>query len=125
MAFNEAIMETVLNHLESISGFVSAYIYLGNGETLLSKSKKEMSDVNIGALAVELYRAAKVISDRMGLGKADFVEVHTDSHIFIHTCIIPGHSAMAAIITKDGNLGLMKYELSESAKRLLPEFQSI
>ncbi|MBN1150854.1 hypothetical protein JXA84_06515 [candidate division WOR-3 bacterium] len=75
-------------------------------------------------MAVELYRASKIITDRMGLGMANFVEVRTDNYIFIHTCIIPGVAAMAVIVTKDGNLGLIKHEMLKAAKSLAPEFQS-
>ena len=118
-----SLNETALNPLEGISGFAAAYVYLGSGETLISKTNQDMKDANIGGLAVELYRAAKIISDRMGLGIANFVEVHTEHYIFIHTCIIPGVAAMAVIVSKDGNLGLIKHEMVKIAKSLEPEFK--
>jgi len=114
-----------LNTLEEVSGFIAAYIYYGTGETLISKTKKEMKDVNVGGLGVEIYRAAKDIVDKMGLGEANFVEVQTDNAVFIHTCIIPGVAAMAVLIAKEGNIGLMKHHMQKLANSLKPEFKDL
>ncbi len=116
------ITEKTLDPLGEVSGFVAGYIYYGTGEIIVSKAPKEMENEQMGGLAVEMYVAAKTIVDRMGLGTANFVEVHTDKFIFIHTCVVPGIAAMGVILSKSGNIGLMRFHMTKLSKALIPEF---
>jgi len=119
-----AINEKVFEGLASISGFSAGAIYYGDGELVTQITNGEVDPSKMGGLAVELYKAAKTISGKMGIGETNFVEFHADDYSFVHTCIIPGVAALGLVIKKGGNIGLAKHEMVSLAKSLVKEFQT-
>ena len=117
-----AVNEKVFENLAEITGFVAGAIYYGDGELVTAKSLAGMDPAKMGGLAVELYKSATSIVNKMGLGTANFVQVHTDEYTFIHTCIIAGVAALGVIVKDGGNIGLMKHEMSSMATALKKDF---
>ena len=116
-------LNITLDTLSDISGFIAAGIYNGSGDILATNDKKEFKFGEIGSLALELYKNAKSISDKMGLGVCNFIETHTESYIFIHMCIIPGKGAIGVLLSSDGNIGLARHQMRKEGERLIPDFQ--
>jgi response regulator of citrate/malate metabolism/predicted regulator of Ras-like GTPase activity (Roadblock/LC7/MglB family) len=119
-----AISENIFDSLSTISGFTAGAVYYGDGELVTQKSLTDIDPGKMGGLAVELYKGATSIVDKMGLGVANFIEVHTDEYSFIHTCVLPGVAALGVIVKKDGNIGLLKHEMLAVAKSLIKEFET-
>lgn len=113
---------SAFENISGISGFVAAGVYDGHGQILSDRSSSDFNFKEVGGQAIELYRAAKSISDKMGLGVCNFVETHTDKYIFIHMCIVPGKGAMGVLLTRDGNIGLTRHQMEKEGRRLAPEF---
>lgn len=119
---SENLKET-LETLSGISGFVAAGIYNGSGDVLATNDKKGFKFNEIGSFALELYKNAKSISDKMGLGLCNFIETHTQNFIFVHMCIIPGKGAIGVLLSQDGNIGLARHLMKKEGERLIPDFQ--
>jgi len=118
-----ALKEDVFDEMSTLKGFVAGAIYLGNGEVIISKASDKMPIQKMGGLAIELYKVAKDFASKMNIGTTDFVEIHTEKYKFIHTCIVPGVSAVGLIITSDGNVGLTKHNMSNIKSELKAEFE--
>lgn len=116
--FNES-----LENLSTISGFLAAGIYNSSGDVLAHIDRKNFKFEEIGSLAIELYTAAKLISDKMGIGTCNFVETHTEQHIFIHMCVVPGKGAMGVLLSSDGNVGLSRHQMRKEGLKLVSEFE--
>jgi response regulator of citrate/malate metabolism/predicted regulator of Ras-like GTPase activity (Roadblock/LC7/MglB family) len=115
--------ESAFDTLSAIAGFVAAGIYDDDGEMAASRVKNKFNFRDIGGLAVELYNAARTLSDKMNMGNCDFVEIHTDKYIFIHTNIVPGKGSLGVILTSDGNVGLTRHRMNTESRQLAPEFK--
>jgi len=118
-----ALKEDVFDEMSTLKGFIAGAIYLGNGEVIISKASDKMPVQKMGGLAIELYKVAKDFANKMNIGTTDFVEIHTEKYKFIHTCIVPGVSAVGLIITSDGNVGLTKHNMSNIKSELKVEFE--
>lgn len=117
------IPQTVFDDIKSVSGFQGSALYASNGELILSATANNSDMGYIGALAVELYKSAKYIADKMQLGVTNFVEIHTENSIFIHSCIIPGVAALGVLCSNTGNTGLIKFEMKKLCSKLRAEFK--
>jgi FixJ family two-component response regulator/predicted regulator of Ras-like GTPase activity (Roadblock/LC7/MglB family) len=118
-----ALNENIFDEMSTIKGFIAAAIYLGNGEVIISKTSEKMPIQKMGGLAIELYKVAKDFANRMNIGTADFVEIHTEKYKFIHTCIVPGVAAIGLIISSEGNVGLTKHTMSNIKGALKDDFE--
>jgi len=118
MALNDEVFES----LKKISGFIGAEIYSGTGDVLLAKAPEEINVDEVGGLAIELYKSARAIAEQMKMGLADLVEVRTESHYFLHTCIVPGKGALGVLMNRDGNVGLMRHTMRGISESLVPDF---
>ena len=99
-------------------------IYTGDGMPLTYLGAKNIEGDKFSGYAIDIYKRAKDFADGLGLGESEFVEIQTNISIFVHTCIIPGVSAIGAIIKKDkGNVGLLRHNLRQIASKLEPEFK--
>lgn len=119
----EHAMNSALESLASITGFMAAGVYNSSGDVLSRIDRESYSFEEIGCLAIELYSSAKSISDKMGLGICNFVEVHTEKYIFVHMCIVPGKGAMGVLLNIGGNVGLVRHQMKKEGLRLIPEFE--
>ena len=117
------IDETLFHDLASLPGFIAAGVYLGTGELVAAKASKEMDVSYLAGLAVELYKTAKSMAEKIELGSTDFVEIHTETNAFMHTCITPGVAALGVVVSKNGNMGLLKHEMRKLARCLVSEFK--
>lgn len=117
-AFNES-----LENLSTVTGFLAAGIYNSSGDVLAHLDRKNFKFEEIGSLAIELYTAAKSISEKMGIGTCNFVETHTEQFIFIHMCVVPGKGAMGVLLSSDGNVGLSRHQMRKEGLKLVPEFE--
>jgi len=115
--FNEAF-----KNISEISGYVASGVYNGNGEILASRASTDFNIQEVGGLAIELYKSARSIAEKMGIGVCNFVEIHTDNYIFIHSCIVPGKGAMGVLLEASGNIGLTRHQMNKEAKKLVSEF---
>ncbi len=116
-------LNETLETLAGISGFIAAGVYNGSGDILATNDKKGFKFDEIGSLALELYKDATSISDKMGLGLCNFIETHTKEYIFIHMCIIPGKGAIGVLLGSDGNIGLARHQMRKEGERLIPDFK--
>gem|GEM_PF-7019237 len=119
---NMALDNMVFEPLKKISGFIGAEIYSGNGEVLLADAPGSINTEEVAGLAVELYKTARAIAEQMKMGIADLVEVRTESHYFLHACIVPGRAGLGVLMTKDGNVGLMRHTMRKISESLIPDF---
>ena len=117
-AFNES-----LESLSTVTGFLASGIYNSSGDVLAHLDRKNFKFEEIGSLAIELYTAAKSISEKMGIGICNFVETHTEGYIFIHMCVVPGKGAMGVLLSADGNVGLSRHQMRKEGLKLVPEFE--
>ncbi len=118
-----ALNEDVFEEISTLKGFIAAAVYLGNGEVVISKTSEKAPVQKMGGLAIELYKVAKDFANKMNIGTTDFVEIHTEKYKFIHTCVVPGVAAIGLIITSDGNVGLIKHNMSIIKKDLKADFE--
>ena len=81
---NLSRFDKAFENLSTVSGFLIAGIYNSQGEVLAATSSSRFNFHEVGGFAIELYRGAKGITDKMGLGTCNFVETHTDNFIYIH-----------------------------------------
>jgi len=114
--------EGAFENIAGISGYVASGIYNGSGEILASRASGEFNIQEVGGLAIELYKSARSIAEKMGMGVCNFVEIHTDDYIFIHSCIVPGKGAMGVLLKTSGNIGLTRHQMRKEAKNLVSEF---
>lgn len=112
----------VFEPLKKISGFVGTEIYSGTGDVLLADIPESINTDEVGGLAIELYKNARSIAKQMGMGTADLVELRTESHYFLHSCIVPGKGALGVLMLKDGNVGLMRHTMRKISESLIPHF---
>lgn len=117
------VLNKTMETLSGISGFIAAGIYNGSGDILATNDKKSFKFEEIGTLAIELYKNAKSISDKMGLGICNFIETHTEKYIFVHMCIIPGKGAIGVLLSSDGNVGLTRHQMRSEGENLIPYFE--
>lgn len=118
MALNNEVFEP----LKKISGFIGVEIYSGSGEVLLAEAPDTINVEEVGGLAIELYKNARAIAEQMKMGIADLVEVRTESHYFLHACIVPGKGALGVLMKRDGNVGLMRHTMRGISESLVPDF---
>lgn len=118
MALNDEVFEP----LKKISGFIGAEIYSGTGEVLLAQAPETINVDEVGGLAIELYKNARAIAEQMKMGIADLVEVRTESHYFLHACIVPGKGALGVLMKRDGNVGLMRHTMRGISESLISDF---
>lgn len=114
--------EEAFTNIAEISGYVASGVYNASGEILASRASGEFNIHEVGGLAIELYKAARSIAEKMGIGICNFVEIHTDDFIFIHSCIVPGKGAMGVLLKTSGNIGLTRHQMRKEAKKLVSEF---
>jgi len=117
-----ALENAVLDPLKDISGFLGASVYTGSGELLISEAPEAMNIEKVAGLAVELYKNARAIAEQIEIGVADLVEVRTETHYFLHACIVPGKGGMGLLMQRDGNVGLMRLTMRKIAESLVPDF---
>lgn len=115
--------EETFDMLASIPGFVAAGIYNEIGRMLATRITTDFKFREIGGFAVELYSAARILSERMGMGNCDFIKIHTNKYIFIQTGIVPGKVSLGVLLTSAGNVGLTRHRMKTESLRLLPEFK--
>jgi len=117
------ISEEQLEPLSKVGGFMASAVYTSDGQLIVSKSIEGGLDIdNISALAVELFRATRGITEGMQLGTPDTITVRTDETIFIHNCIVTGVSGIGIVLTLDGNVGLAQLTLKNLVKEFKPIF---
>ena len=117
-----AISEDIFDGLSKISGYICSSIYLADGELVSFRAPKNFDAQFMGGLAIELYKSAKAISENLKLGIPNFVEVHTEDKVFIHTCIVPGVAALGLVMewAKVHQDELIKdWDLAKEKKKLL------
>ena len=120
---NQMISEEKLEPLSKVGGFLASAVYTSDGQLIVSKSNAKGMDIDkISALAVELFKATKGITEGMQLGTPDTITVKTENTIFIHNCIITGVSGIGAVLTLDGNVGLAHLTLKQLVKEFKPDF---
>lgn len=113
-----------LDPLNLVGGFLASAVYTSDGQLIVSRSIEKELDINkISALAVELFKATKGITEGMQLGTPDTITVKTDDTIFIHNCIITGVAGIGVVLTLDGNVGLAQLTLKNLVRELKPFFQ--
>jgi predicted regulator of Ras-like GTPase activity (Roadblock/LC7/MglB family) len=117
-----ALENEIFEPLKKISGFVGSIIYSGTGEVILADAPSTINTDEVGGLAIELYKNARAIAERMKMGIADLVEVRTESHYFLHACIVPGKGALGVLMLRDGNIGLMRHTMRRISESLVPDF---
>jgi predicted regulator of Ras-like GTPase activity (Roadblock/LC7/MglB family) len=114
------------DHLEPISkiaGFQGAAVYTSDGQLIISKATDANLDIDrICALAVELFKATRGITEGMEIGIPDTITVKTDMTLFIHTCIITGVAGIGVVLDLNGNVGLAQLTLKQLAKEFKPAF---
>ena len=116
------IDEKIFGDISSITGFIAAGVYFANGELISATPSKQVDLNHLGGLSVELHRYALSMTEKIKIGYADFVEVHSGTHVFMYESIVPDVAALNVMMKRDGNVGLMKYEMKKLAKSLSPRF---
>ncbi len=118
------MFEDIFKEMEAIGGFVAAGIYDGTGKILGSTTTtKNITFEEVGDNAIKLYKAAREVCSKMGIGTTNFIETHTEDYTFIHTCIVPGKAAMGVLLKRNANIGMVRFHMKKSAEVLQPKFQ--
>ena len=112
-----------LEPLTKIAGFQGAAVYTSDGQLIVSRSIDANLDIDkICALAVELFKATKGITEGMQIGIPETITVKTDMTLFIHNCIITGVSGIGIVLDLNGNVGLAQLTLRQLARDFQPAF---
>ena len=107
----------VFEGLGSVRGFIGAAVFHRSGSVIDSKIKGDVDLRQMGELAVELFQAAGVFTEKMKWGSADFIEIRTADIIFVYTGIVPGMSALGVVLDNTVNMGRIKLEIQKVVKK--------
>jgi CheY-like chemotaxis protein/predicted regulator of Ras-like GTPase activity (Roadblock/LC7/MglB family) len=119
-----SMFEDIFKEMETIGGFVAAGIYDGTGKILgATTTSKDITFEEAGEHAIKLYKAAREVCAKMGIGTTNFIETHTENYSFIHTCIVPGKAAMGVLLKRNANIGMVRFHMKKFAEVLQPKFQ--
>ncbi len=117
------MFDEFFKEMETISGFVAAGIYDGSGKILKSIStSRDITFERVGKHAIKLYKAAREVCEKMGIGTTNFIETHTENFTFVHTCIVPGKAAMGVLLKKNVNIGIVRFHMKKFVEALQPQF---
>ncbi|MEA3421053.1 MAG: hypothetical protein U9Q97_05190, partial [Acidobacteriota bacterium] len=119
--FRIVVKEGIFDDIASITGFVAACVYLKNGELVSVYSPEVINTQEFTRLSIELYKTSKDLTERMEMGKANFIEVQTDEYIFVHKYLFSGEAALGVILTYDGNIGILRFHIKKIIEILISE----
>lgn len=119
--FRIVVKKGIFDDIALIRGFVAACVYLKNGELVSVHAPEVINTQEFTRLSIELYKTSKNLTESMGLGTANFIEVQTDEYIFVHKHIVSKGADLGVILTADGNIGLLRFHIKNIIEILISE----
>lgn len=119
--FKIVVKKGIFDDIALIRGFVAACIYFKNGELVSVHAPEVINTQEFTRLSIEIYKTSKNLTERMGMGTANFIEIQTDEYIFVHKYIASNEVALVVILTADGNIGLLRLHIKKIIEILISE----
>ncbi len=105
-------LETLLNDLKGVNGYVASAIMDFTGEMLASHSSSANIDLQVaGATFNDIFRAAHAAAGKVGFKAANDLVINTPEGTIVMMCTgveQKAHLHLITILTKDGNQALAK-----------------
>lgn len=105
-------LETLLDEIKGINGYLGAAIMDFTGEVLASHSASTVIDLQVaGATFNDIFRAAHAAASKVGFKAASDLVIQTPEGVIVMMCTgieQKSHLHLITILTKDGNQALAK-----------------
>jgi len=118
-------LETYIDELKGIKGFIAAAIMSFTGEVLASYSTTEAADLEIvGATFNDIFRSAHEASGKVDLEACQEMVIRTPKGIIVMNCSgvdAKAHFHTLGILDADGNQALMKMNIQKMLPKIMKE----
>lgn len=115
---NIGVSQEIFKPIASITGFKSAGVFNSDGYLISEQTARKVNIRELGIFGLNLYETFIDTFKRMGLGRFELFQVHTDKLIFIFTWLIQDEAFMGMVLGAGGNVGIIKHKLKEITKEI-------
>lgn len=118
-------LETLLEELKGIKGYMSSAIMNFTGEMLASDSSGGTMDLDVvGATFNDIFRSAHEASGKVGFSAANEMVIQTPNGVIIMLCTginEDAHLHLVTVLAKDGNQALAKLTMEKIGPKAMAE----
>jgi len=118
-------LDTILDDLKGVNGYLAAGVMNFTGEMLVSDSTSKSIDLAlVGATFNDIFRSAHEASKKIGLEACRETVISTPNGVVIMHCTGADkdpHIHLVAVMKADGNKALMEMQLQKLSKKVVEE----
>lgn len=118
-------LETLLDEIKGVNGYVASAIMDFTGEMLATNSSSSAVDLQVaGATFNDIFRGAHAAAGKVGFKSANDLVVQTPEGVIVMMCTgveQKAHLHLITILAKDGNQALAKIAMHKIAPKAMEQ----